>query len=102
MRAAWHWGGDGRVMNDPLKAPGSTPLYSCLPPMSGSVSGDCYFPITHRMHKEKSFNKNPPLNEVTLLYRDTLSAMLNRGLTILAHHPKELVFLANIRRLSTE
>jgi len=53
------------------------------------------------MHMEKSFNKKHPLNEVTLLYRHT-SAMLNRGLTILVHHPKELVFLANLRRLSTE
>jgi hypothetical protein len=31
---------------DLLGEPGSTPLYSCLLPVRGSVVGDCYFPIT--------------------------------------------------------
>jgi len=36
---AWHWGGDGSVVNNPLVA-GSTPLYLCLPPVRGYAGGD--------------------------------------------------------------
>jgi hypothetical protein len=28
------------VVNDPLGAPGSTPLYLCLPPVRGAAGGD--------------------------------------------------------------
>jgi hypothetical protein len=30
-RAAWHWGGGSSAANNPLVAPGSIPLYLCLP-----------------------------------------------------------------------
>jgi hypothetical protein len=40
LRAAWHLGGDSSVVNNPFRAPGSTPLYQCLPPVWGSVGGD--------------------------------------------------------------
>jgi len=38
--AAWHWDGDGSVVNHPLMA-GSTPLYYlCLPPVRDYAGGD--------------------------------------------------------------
>jgi hypothetical protein len=40
LRAAWHLGGDCRVVNDPLGEPGFTPLYVGLPSTWGSVDGD--------------------------------------------------------------
>jgi hypothetical protein len=43
-KAAWHWGGDSSVTNDPLGAPGSTPPYVCLLPPWGSAGGHCLIP----------------------------------------------------------
>jgi len=43
LRAAWHWGSDRSVVNDPLGEPGHTPLYVGLPSVWGSVDGDCMF-----------------------------------------------------------
>jgi hypothetical protein len=34
----------GSVVNDPLGAPGSTPFYSCLPPVWGAAGGDLLDP----------------------------------------------------------
>jgi len=31
LKAAWHWGSDISVINDPLGEPGHTPLYVVLP-----------------------------------------------------------------------
>jgi hypothetical protein len=31
LKAAWHWGSDSSVVNDPLGVPGYTPLYIGLP-----------------------------------------------------------------------
>jgi hypothetical protein len=50
--AAWHWGGDGSVVNNPLAA-GSTPLYLYLPPVRGYAGGDL-FPHYMWMHMETS------------------------------------------------
>ena len=36
-RAAWHWGSDSSVVNDPLGEPGRTPFYVGLPSAWGSV-----------------------------------------------------------------
>jgi hypothetical protein len=33
------------VVNDPLGAPGSTPLYLCLPPVWGAAGGDLLDPV---------------------------------------------------------
>ena len=45
-RAAWHWGRDCSVVNDPLGEPGRTPLYVGLLSAWGSVDGDLMlFPI---------------------------------------------------------
>ena len=45
-RAAWHWGRDSSVVNDPLGEPGRTPFYVGLPSAWGSVDGDLmFFPI---------------------------------------------------------
>jgi hypothetical protein len=33
------------VVNDPLGAPGSTPLYLCLPPVWGAAGGDFLDPL---------------------------------------------------------
>jgi hypothetical protein len=55
---AWHWGDDSSAVNDPLGAPGSTQLYLCFPPVSGSAGDDNYFPITHGTVMEKTQSKN--------------------------------------------
>jgi hypothetical protein len=39
-KAAWHWGRDRSVVNDPLEEPGRTPLYVGLPSAWGSLDGD--------------------------------------------------------------
>jgi len=57
-RAAWYCGGDSSTTNNPFRAPGSTPLYLCLPPICGSVGGDCYLPITHDTPMEKTKQKS--------------------------------------------
>jgi len=43
LRAAWHWGSDSSVVNDPFEEPGCTPFYVGLLSMWGSVDGDCMF-----------------------------------------------------------
>jgi hypothetical protein len=43
LKAAWHWGRDCNVVNDPLGEPGHTPLYVGLLSMWGSVDGDQMF-----------------------------------------------------------
>jgi len=43
LKAAWHWGSDSCVVNDPLGEPGRTPLYVDLPFAWGSVDGDLMF-----------------------------------------------------------
>ena len=43
LKAAWHWGDDSSVINDPLGEPGCTPLYVGLPSLWGSVYGDYMF-----------------------------------------------------------
>ena len=46
LKAAWHWGRDCSVVNDPLGEPGHTPLYVGLPSSWGSVDGDLnVFPL---------------------------------------------------------
>jgi len=42
-KAAWRWGRDSSVVNDPLGEPGRTPLYVGLPSAWGSVDGDLMF-----------------------------------------------------------
>jgi len=45
-KAAWHWGRDSSVINDPLVEPGHTPLYVRLLSAWGSVERDLiFFPI---------------------------------------------------------
>jgi hypothetical protein len=50
MKAAWHWGSNSSVINDPLGEPDCTPLYGGLLLMWRSVDGDCMF-STHFMGK---------------------------------------------------
>jgi len=40
LRAAWYWGRDSSVFNDPLGEPGRNPLYVVLPSVWGSMEGD--------------------------------------------------------------
>ena len=40
LKAAWHWGSDSSVINDPSGEPGHTPLYVGLLSAWGSVNGD--------------------------------------------------------------
>jgi hypothetical protein len=45
-KAAWHWGKDISVVNDPLGEPSRTPLYVGLPSVWSSGDGDLmFFPI---------------------------------------------------------
>ena len=39
-KAAWHWGRDCSVLNEPLGEPGRTPLYVGLPFTWGSMDSD--------------------------------------------------------------
>ena len=77
--AAWHWGGDGSVMNDPLGAPGSTPLYLCLPPVRGSAGGDYYFPTTRGMHMETPDKKKSFKSRDCLVQRHLFSVTQGAG-----------------------
>jgi len=43
LKAAWHWGSDNSVVNDPLGEPGRTPLYVGLRSAWDSVDGDRMF-----------------------------------------------------------
>jgi len=43
LKAAWDWGSDSRVVNDPLGGPGCTPLYVRLLSAWGFVDGDRMF-----------------------------------------------------------
>jgi len=46
LKAAWHWGRDCSVLNDPLGEPGRTPLYVGIPSTRGSMDGDLiFFPL---------------------------------------------------------
>jgi len=48
-KAAWHWGSDNSVINDPLGEPGHTPLYAGLLSAWGSMDCDLmFFPICRR------------------------------------------------------
>ena len=42
-RAAWDWGRDSSIVNNPFGEPGCTPLYVGLPSARGSVDGDLMF-----------------------------------------------------------
>jgi hypothetical protein len=48
LKAAWHWGSDSNVVNDPLGEPGRTPLYVGLLSAWGSMEGDYIFLLFHR------------------------------------------------------
>ena len=43
LKAAWHWGSESIVVNDPLGEPGRTALYVDLLSTWGSVDGDIMF-----------------------------------------------------------
>jgi hypothetical protein len=43
VRAVWHWGKDGSVVNDSLGGKGRTAFYVGLPSAWGSVDGDLMF-----------------------------------------------------------
>jgi hypothetical protein len=43
LKAAWYWGSDSGVINDPLGEQGHTPSYVGLLSMWGSVNGDLIF-----------------------------------------------------------
>jgi hypothetical protein len=45
LKAAWHWGRDCSVVNDPLGEPGCTPLHVGLLSTWGSVDGDHMFSL---------------------------------------------------------
>jgi hypothetical protein len=43
LKAAWHWGSDSNVINDPLGEQGDTPLYVGLLSTWGSMNNDLTF-----------------------------------------------------------
>jgi hypothetical protein len=69
-RAAWHWGGDSSAVDDPLRAPGSIPLYLCLPLLRGSAGGDYYFPTTRGTLMEKTQIKKPIKSRDAVVQKD--------------------------------
>jgi hypothetical protein len=69
-RAEWHWGGNSSAVNNLLGAPGSTPLYLCLPHVRGSAGGDYYFPITRGTLMEKMQNKKTIKSRDTVVQKD--------------------------------
>ena len=47
-RAAWHWGRDSSVINNPLGEPGHISLYVCLPSAWDSMDSDLMFSPFYR------------------------------------------------------
>jgi hypothetical protein len=47
LKAAWYWGSDSSVVNNPLGKPGHTPLYIGLLSTWDSMNGDHMFPVFH-------------------------------------------------------
>ena len=45
LKAAWHWGSDSSVVNDPLGVQGHTPLNVGLPSVWDSVDSDRMFSL---------------------------------------------------------
>jgi len=45
LKAAWHWGRDCNIVNNPLGEPGRTPLYVGLPYAWSPVEGDRMFSL---------------------------------------------------------
>jgi len=43
LKAAFHWGSDSSVMNNPLRELGHNPLYAGLLSVWGSMDGRCMF-----------------------------------------------------------
>jgi hypothetical protein len=43
LKAAWHWGSNSSVINDPVGEQGHTPLYVGLPSAWDSVDGNRMF-----------------------------------------------------------
>lgn len=84
--AEWHWGGDGSVVSNILGAPGSTPLYLCLPSVKGTLSGDHYFPTICWCIWRHLININP-LSAGILFYRHTCTILLSRRTAMLATTP---------------
>jgi hypothetical protein len=94
-KATWHWSGDSSVTSDPLRTPGSSLLYLCLPPIRDSAGADYYFPTTCKTLIEETQNKNLSKSG-TLWYRSTCLVLLSRGPASLANHARELVFPENL------
>jgi hypothetical protein len=50
LMAAWHWGSDSSVINDPIVEPCHTPLHVGIPSAWGSVPSDRMFsPLFRRI-----------------------------------------------------
>jgi hypothetical protein len=56
-KAAWHWGGDSSVANDPFGAPGSTRSYVCVTIAWGSADCDCSSSSGTNMNHKQSTGK---------------------------------------------
>jgi len=81
--------------NDPLRAPGNTPLYLSLPPVWGTTGGNCIFPITpgnqNGVYKELKIIANAE----RLLCRQIFKYSQQRG-SQSGQHPRELIMPANL------
>jgi hypothetical protein len=75
------------VVNDPLGAPGSTPLYLCLPPVRGTAGGDLLNPHYSWDYYGDQINQNNqskgPKKEEGLPYKEIPKRM---GLEVPVHH----------------
>jgi hypothetical protein len=73
LKAAWHWGSDRRVVNDPLEKPGCTLLYVGISTMWDSVDSDCMLSpflcegsLSGDSEEHKRMNKSLALERVHL------------------------------------
>ena len=48
LQAAWHWGSNSSVINDPTGESGRTPLHVGIPSTWGSVHNDHMFSLFHK------------------------------------------------------
>jgi len=66
LKAAWHWGRDCSVVNDPLGEPGCTPLYVGLPSTWSSMDCDQMFSVFPFLGIQKDMGRRAQGTDITL------------------------------------
>jgi hypothetical protein len=78
LKAAWRWGSDCSVVNNPLGEPGCTPLYVRLPSTWGSMDCDQMFSVFPFLGIWKDMGRRAQGTEITL--REDPAGEFGRGL----------------------